>query len=282
MKQARGFFDKIIQLIKKPEMRILPGQLAFFLIMSLVPMIALIGAITAKLSIPSDVLTVTISDSVPKELATILNDLFSGQGLNFNIIVFFVSAFILASNGTHSMIITSNEIYKIESNDYISRRIKAIIMIFILESVLLFLFLVPIFGDTFFSILAMIVKNQQALNFVYLIFRIVKYPLMIFVLYFNIKLIYVIAPDAQIPSRSTTKGAWFTTICWIIATEIYAFYVGTFARYDIFYGSVSNIIILLMWIYILSYIFVLGLGINASVHRESVTIEFEKVTKKKK
>ena len=49
----------------------------------------------------------------------------------------------------------------------------------------------------------------------------------------------------------------------ILSTEIFAFYIETFARYNEFYGSISNILVLLLWVYILSYIFVLGMGLNA-------------------
>lgn len=281
MKKASEISKKLINLICKPEMRILPGQLAFFLVMSIVPMIALIGTIAIKLNIPTSLLSVTINDAVPNKIANILTGLFTGEGLNFNITVFFISAFILASNGTHSMIVTSNEIYKIKQGSYISRRIKAIFMIVILELVIVFLILVPIYGDTIFTILRTTNLNQNSVEFFYSVFKLIKYPLIILVLYINIKLIYIIAPDEKIPSKSTTKGAIFTTVGWILATEIYAFYVETFIRYDIFYGSVSNILILLLWFYILSYIFVLGLGINASGYREDVTelIQFKKIKK---
>ena len=281
MKKARDIFRKLINLISKPEMRILPGQLAFFLVMSIVPMIALIGTIAIKLNIPTSVLTLTINETVPTKIANILTGMITGQGLNFNITVFFVSAFFLASNGTHSMIVTANEIYKIKQHSYLSTRIKAILMIFLLELVIAFLILVPIYGDTIFNILRTTELNQKSVEFFYSVFTILKYPIVILVLFINIKLIYIIAPDEKIPSKSTTKGAIFTTIGWILATEIYAFYVETFMRYDIFYGSVSNILILLLWFYILSYIFVLGLGINASGYREDVTelIQFKKIKK---
>lgn len=281
MEKAREIFRKLINLISRPEMRILPGQLAFFLVMSIVPMIALIGTIAIKLNIPTSLLTITINEAVPSKFAAILTSMFSGEGLNFNIAVFFVSAFFLASNGTHSMIITSNEIYKIKQNNYLSTRLKAIIMIIILEVIILFLILVPIYGDTIFDILKSTQKNQATIDFIYALFKILEYPVIITVLFINIKLIYIIAPDERITSKSTTKGALFTTIGWILATKIYAFYVDTFTKYDIFYGSVSNILILLLWFYILSYIFVLGLGINASGYRDDVTeiIKFKKLKK---
>ena len=152
MKKARTFFKKIILLIAKPEMRILPGQLAFFLVMSLIPTVALIGTIASSLSI-IDKISISIGESVPKEISDILMQFINGQGINFNISVFFISAFILASNGTHSMIITSNEIYKIESKNAIRRRIKAIIMIMILVFLLFLLLFIPVFGDTLFELI---------------------------------------------------------------------------------------------------------------------------------
>jgi len=69
------------------------------------------------------------------------------------------------------------------------------------------------------------------------------------------------------PPKTTTKGALFTSLGWILSTEIFAFYVEKFARYDIFYGSISNILVLLLWVYLLAYIFVLGMVINASNYR---------------
>ena len=78
---------------------------------------------------------------------------------------------------------------------------------------------------------------------------------------------YIIAPDEQIPSKTTNKGAIFTTVLWVISTEIFAFYIGKFASYDIFYGSISNILVLILWVYLLSYIYVFGMVINASNYK---------------
>ena len=279
MEQARRFLKKVIDMIKKPEMRILPGQLAFFLVISIIPIIALIGAIASKLSISLDTIKVTIGSSIPIEVSDLLTDLISGEGLNFNITVFFISAFLLASNGPHSMIITSNEIYKIEPKDIISRRIKAILMTVILVSLLVFLFLIPVMGDRLFELMRMYLSNTTAVDFFYKIYQVLKYPLILLIIYFNIKLIYVLAPDEKINSFTTTKGAIFTTIGWLLASEIYSFYTSTFTKYDLFYGSISNLLVLLLWVYILSYIFVLGMIINAGSLEEYKTEQLKVIKK---
>ena len=268
MEQVTGFFKKVISIIAKPEMRVLPGQLAFFLVLSIIPLIALIGAIASRFSIPLEALNDVLLSTLPGTIAELLLTTVTRDTLNFNIFVFFLSAFLLASNVTHSMIITSNEIYKIKSDNVLKRRMKAIGMTFILVWIFLFLILVPVYGDTIFEIIKETAKNQTLVDIIYRIYQIIKYPISIVVVYLNIKLLYVVAPDKKIRSKTTTKGALFTTISWILATEIYTFYIGRFSKYDIFYGSISNIVILLLWIYILSYIFVLGMAINAGNTKE--------------
>ena len=278
MEQARGFFKKIIELIKKPELRILPGQLAFFLVLSIIPLIALIGAVASFLSLPTDAIKVTIGSSVPEEIADIVYNLISGQGLNFNMTAFLVIAFVLASNGTYSMIITSNEIYRINKDNIIKRRLKAILMIFILLMLFCALLVIPIWGDTIFEIVLALTDIKVPLDLVYQGFKLIQYPLIIIILYINIKLLYVTAPDEKIEGKTTRKGALFTTIGWIIASEIYSFYISTFSNYDLFYGSLSNVAILILWVYILSYIFVLGMIINAGTYQDK---EQQKKEKKK-
>lgn len=269
MEKARDFILKIFKLLMKPEMRILPGQLAFFLVMTIIPLVAVIATMAAALSISTETIRVAISSSVPNEIATIINSIIGGNGINFNIIVFYFSAFLLASNGTYSMINTSNEIYKVTPRNIISRRLKAIIMTFILVGLFLFLVAVPVFGSTIFDILKQLVGNGKVILIIQEILHILKYPIILLILFLNIDLMYVIAPDEEIPTNTTTKGALFTSIGWILSTEIFAFYIEKFTKYDIFYGSISNILVLLLWVYLLSYIFVLGMIINAGNYKVS-------------
>lgn len=270
MERVRTFLKKVFNIIKRPEMRVLPGQLAFFFVLSLIPLIALIGTIAASFNISVAALEDALKVALPTDVSKILLTYVSGKGLNFNIIIFFISAFVLASNGTHSMIITSNEIYKIECSKVIKRRMKAILMTFILVFLIIFLLIVPVYGDSILEIALNYTNNDPRVVFLGSLYQILKYPLSIVLIYVNIKLLYMIAPDKSIASHTTTYGAVFTTITWAVATEVYSFYVITFSNYDIFYGSISSILILLIWVYLLSYIFVLGMAINAGERTEAL------------
>ena len=77
-----------------------------------------------------------------------------------------------------------------------------------------------------------------------------------------IKVIYTIAPNVTIPSHSVNKGALLTTCIWVLTTFVYSFYVTHLANYTKFYGNLSNLIILMIWIYWMCYIFVFGMTMN--------------------
>ncbi len=264
MKRIKSFFKRVYDTIKKPEMSILPGQLAFFLVLSIIPLVALVASIASHFSISIETLMETVQSSFPEEVAKFINQAIGGKDVSFNIAIFYVSAFILASNGPHSMIVGSNLIYKVKNKDYLSRRIKALFMTIILVFLLIFMLVVPAYGDKIIDLVAGFITSDALVKTITATYSLLKYPISFILIYFCIKLLYTMAPDTTIKSKDTTYGAVFTTISWIISTEVYSFYVSAFAKYNLLYGSIANILILLLWVYILSYIFVLGMALNAS------------------
>ena len=281
--RAREFVRKAIAIIKRPDMRILPGQLAFFLVLSMIPLLALVGTIGSKLGLSMTSFRNALESTVPDAVINTLFPADATTGLNFNVIVFFIAAFLLASNGAYSVITTSNRIYQVEDNSEIRRRSKAVLLTFILVSLLFFLILVPAFGDSLISLAEINLHNEKLASFIRNIYHLGKYPLSLFFLYFNIKLIYILAPDKEVTSNEVRAGAMFTTIFWLLSSKIYAFYVEYFSHYDIFYGSMSNILVLLFWVYILAYIFTLGMSFNQTgVIQETIELRRSDIAKRLK
>jgi len=74
------------------------------------------------------------------------------------------------------------------------------------------------------------------------------------------------ALDRNISSKYMNKGAIFSTTACLLVTAIYSYYVSNFANYSKFYGNLANIIILMIWLYIIAYIFVIGIAINSDTY----------------
>ena len=276
-RKIKGYFKKLFKILEKPEMAILPSNIAFNLILALIPLLTIIVLIASSFNISIDMVTKLIESFMPKQVSEVIIDVISGKGFDTNIGLSNFLAFFLASNGTYAIINASDTLYKIDNKDAIKKRISSLVILIIIIMLMLFLIVVPIFGENILSIMHQAKILEVYIDEIIVIFNVLKWPLTLFIIYFNIKLIYTIAPSKNIKSRETTYGALFTTIMWIISTAIFKFYLTYFARYDILYGNLSSIIILLVWCYFLSYIFVLGMAINAS-QREQV--EFLEETKK--
>ena len=60
----------------------------------------------------------------------------------------------------------------------------------------------------------------------------------------------------------------FTSFTWMIFTKLYSLYINTFGGYTTLYGSISGLIVLMWWIYFLSYLFVMGMALNVSKYEE--------------
>lgn len=267
VKKIKATLKEIITIIKKPVMSILPGQLAFSFVLTIIPMVALVGIIATTFSISLDTITEFVS-SFPDAVSNMLLPLINGRGFDLSILIFLITAFWLSTGGAHSIITASDVIYDNENHEPIKKRIKAIVMTFVLILLLIFMFVVPAFGDKLLRLLLNVINLDTATNEIMIVYYLLKYPISFLLIYFGLKIIYTMAPNQDIKSKSVTTGALFTTIMWMIVTEIYSFWVGSVAHYDIFYGSISNIIILLIWMYLLAYIFVIGLVMNAGIEKE--------------
>lgn len=260
MKKVKYYVGKAYKTFNTLEMRILPGNIAFFFVLALVPIITLIAVVASYFSVSMETIISFIESLVPNEASEIIIETISGKGFDGSIGTFNIIALFVASNGMYALINAANTLYHVKTRDAIKDRVKAVLLLFILLLLIVFLLLVPMFGGKLLSLFG----NNTLIKEVKLIYNILKWPTTIFMIYINLKLIYTIAPNVKISSKSTTWGAAFTTIIWTIATAIFSYYLKYFANYNVVYGNLSNLIILMMWLYIISYVFVMGIAINVT------------------
>lgn len=263
----KTFWNQFLEISTRPAMRILPGNLAFFLVLSFAPIITLVALLASRFSISLLSLLNDFHSMIPNDLFQILEMfLVEGNPPTGSLMIYLLLGFITASNGAHSIIIASNTLYNIEQSSYIRRRIKAFFLtvILILQFILILLFLV--FGNIIMKWVLSFSLFESIRFSIYRSFLFLKWPLMMLISFLLIKLLYITSPDKNIGSKNVNRGALFTTVGWTIATLIYAYYANNMANYSVFYGGLSNLIVLMMWIYVVSYILVLGIAINVSYY----------------
>lgn len=255
---------KIYKITQNPSMLILPGQVAFSLFLSIFPIITLIGFIATKFDISLTNLIQWFGGVLPESIVEFLT--IHGDANAGNIITFTIIGFYVASNGPWSLLVAINTIYEVPQDNEIKRRIKAIIMTILLVFMFIIVAVILAFGNQILTLLMNIERLSIITKTIYNLFSALKWPIMALFIFFSLKIIFTMLTPPHVNSKSTNLGSIFTTIVWMIVTAIYSYYTVNIADYSIFYGSISSIITFILWIYMLSYVLVIGISINSAVY----------------
>lgn len=264
--KGKNFLKNVWEILNLPEMGVLPGELAFSIILSLVPIITLIGYGASYFNISMDSIIDLLQKNFDKSVVELIVPIIGGNTLDLKLIWLLIVMFYFASSGAASVIFSANQIYHIEQSTWIKRRIKALMLTLLIVVLYLFILLVPVFGAKIIDAIDYF-NIKSVMTYV---LEVVQGPISWLIIFLFIKMIFTIAPDKSIPSSRINLGAIFTTIGWVLTTDIYSYYVSHFAQYDLFYAGLSNIAVLMLWIYFLSYIMVIGLALTTKIDDEEM------------
>jgi membrane protein len=86
----------------------------------------------------------------------------------------------------------------------------------------------------------------------------------------GLAVIYRYAPDRRAARwRWVSWGSVIAAVLWLVATLLFAFYVGNFGNYNEMYGALGGAIILILWFYISAFVIVLGAELNAEIEHQT-------------
>ncbi len=273
-KIKRGIHN-FFKVLKRPEMEILPGHLAFSFVLSLVPSLTILTYIATMLHFDMSFISDFMKNAFSEDFANLLLGTNMAIKADLNFFITLIVGYVIASNGAASLITSSNMIYGIKNDSFLKRRIKSFIMILIIILLFVFLLIFNVFGDKIIEMFGLMDISKKMLVNITLIISVLKGPISWFIIFLFIKILFTMAPDKKIQAREVNKGAIFTSIGFVIVTYIYSAYTTNFAKYDVFYGNLASIVVLMIWFYLLSYIITIGLAFN---YREEV-ITLEKTAK---
>jgi membrane protein len=94
------------------------------------------------------------------------------------------------------------------------------------------------------------------------VWSIVQWPIVACVVLFTFAIIYFFAPAAKQKFAWISPGAILAFVFWLLFSLLFSFYVGNFGSYSATYGSLSSVIILMLYIYYSSFIMLIGAEMN--------------------
>jgi membrane protein len=96
-----------------------------------------------------------------------------------------------------------------------------------------------------------------------------RWPVSGFLVMFALALLYYLLPDVEQKFQFITPGSVAATAVWLLASFGFTEYVTHFGNYSATYGALGGVVVLLLWMYISSVVFLLGSEVNAIVEHES-------------
>lgn len=120
-------------------------------------------------------------------------------------------------------------------------------------------FVLVILGRALYALVSHFVQIPQQLLWLWTYGR---YIVAIGLMFLFLLLLCYLAPNCIMRFRDAVPGAVFTLLVWIVCTMIFTFYINNISRYDALYGSISAIMVLMLWMYMTGIILFLGFELN--------------------
>ncbi|XMB85700.1 YihY/virulence factor BrkB family protein [Mycoplasmatota bacterium WC44] len=248
---------------------LLSAGVSFFIIWAAIPTIYLmIQLVIASDLIPVDEVVEYVNTNLPNFLANYINEFFSNTTVLDGFVLFtFIIIMLWGASKAFNGIMQSAELIYHEKKVRAAFLTRALSLVITLGFVVLFILLI---GLTFLTedLLDQAIAYYPSLKKVFDITRFLAFPIAVFGL-----LILVLA--FIIPRRSSFKeqvpGAIFITVAWYGFSYLFLIYVRDLADYQSRFGPFSSVIALFLWVFVLSYILLLGILLNSLLNRKKLT-----------
>lgn len=167
-----------------------------------------------------------------------------------------ITAIWLGSKSFLVLIRGINDVYEIkESRSFLLVRLLAFFYTFLFAILFVAVLTVLVFGNTLYYHLCRIFPLLQSKLLTIISIR----PIVGFgVMFLFFLILYYFVPNHKTALLKQIPGALFTSAGWIIFSYIYSYYVDHFSNYSFFYGTMTTIALLMVWLYACMYLLFLG------------------------
>lgn len=97
----------------------------------------------------------------------------------------------------------------------------------------------------------------------YLFWASIRWPVILVLVMLNAGVMYWALPNVKLKFRVVSWGTSVGAVLWIGATWVFTEYVDNFGRFNVTYGSIGGVVVLMLWLYISGLILIFGGEINA-------------------
>jgi membrane protein len=261
--------------VSRTRVPVIGAAVAFFMLLSLVPLLMVASALLGVLPIPNlfqqllDMMAMLVppdSMAFVKALLQSIKTPYAGRILSIGIL-----SYLWAASGCFiSLIDALNIAYDVKvPRPWWRDRVQALLLTFTSGGLALISLLCLVAGPHFAHFLSYLIPVPDQLTFLWPPIR-VAVMLLTFIL--GIELLYFFGPNRRSSLRSSLPGAAVAVGFWYIGSSILSYYLQHLTNYSATYGSLGAIIGLMLWLYLTAISILVGAELNAELAKQRAAL----------
>lgn len=235
------------------------GQSAFFLMLSFFPFLLFFFSLLSWTPLTESDFIMWAGSFIPESFSDAMNSFASevydsGTG---RLSITMITAVYLSSKAFISLQLGLDDMYQVKENrNFILRRVYSVLYSIVFALALIFLLGVMVFGNK--------LRNMIFPKFHHIIGSVIDYRLVIcipvLILFFWV--LYIFLPNKKQKAKYQLPGAIFAATAWMVFSGIFSVYVDKYNNYSSFYGTMTTIALIMVWLYGCMYVLFIGGIIN--------------------
>ena len=263
---ANKFLKHLLFRLMEDDIAGLSAQCSYFLFLSLFPFVILLFSLLSFTNIPQSQLMNLVFSYFPTDVAIVTRTIIENILSTRNVTLLTVGALMTVWSSSSGINAVRKGLYK-AYRKVETRPIWQVILVNLVSTVglALILFITIVFlvsgevlGNQVFKILSISSTFEVVWNLIRLLV-----PLITMASVFSV--LYVLIPFRKVRFNEVFPGVIFTMVAWLTISLLFSYFVNNFTNYANIYGSISGIIILLIWLNLSCLFLLLGGEINAAV-----------------
>lgn len=263
---AAGWWDIVKRLrtrVRDDNIPLLSAGVAFYAMLSIFPaliaVISIYGLVaepqsaTAQVQKLADIMPDQARETLTGQLEALTKS--AGKGLSLGAALGILAAIWTASAGMKAMIAGINVAYdQVETRKFL--KLRGLALLLTLGAIVTMAVAIGI-------IVVLPVVTGLLGPAGRILLTIVRWPLLAGLMLVGVGVLYRFAPNRRDAKwRWVTAGSVVATLLWLLGSGIFSLYVNSFATYNRTYGVLGAVIILLTWLFLSSFVVLLGAELN--------------------
>lgn len=264
----------IITKIKDDNISAFSAQAALFIIVSFFPFTMLLLSLLQYTPLTRSTLMTIFNQALPTGInsmvISIIDEIYRSSLSATLISVTAITTLWSAGKGFIAIIRGLNSVYEIkESRNYFFLRITATIYTLVFAIMIIGTIVLFVFGNQLYL---WITNRFTVLKDLALLIISLRTLVGLIVLIVFFLIIYTVIPNRKSKILNQLPGAIVSAAGWMGFSYAFSFYIDNFSNYSSMYGSLTAIVLFILWLYFCMYILFIGAEINIALENKEVSI----------